>query len=124
MPSPKVRGLVHDACATSRTPRVEVSTAVRDDEVELAVRDNGTGLSDGVRQRLFQSFFTTKAQGLGLGLAIVHSIVERHQGRIQAENHDDGGAVFRIVLPALWSAGSEAYEARLMQGVTEPAVSH
>jgi signal transduction histidine kinase len=113
-----------DACATSRTPRVEVSTAVRDDEVELAVRDNGTGLSDGVRQRLFQSFFTTKAQGLGLGLAIVHSIVERHQGRIQADNHGDGGAVFLVVLPALWSSGSGAYGARLMRGVTEPAASH
>jgi signal transduction histidine kinase len=65
------------------------------------VRDNGPGLTEDVRKRLFESFFTTKTQGLGLGLPIVQSIVERHHGRVRAENDDRGGAVFRVVVPIL-----------------------
>ena len=87
-----------EASAASAAPLVEVSTVARDDEVEIAVRDNGPGLSEDVRRHLFESFFTTKSQGLGLGLAIVHSIVERHHGRVQAENGVLGGAVFRVVV--------------------------
>ena len=88
-----------EACATRTTPRVEVFTINHDSEIEVLVRDNGPGLPEGVRLHLFESFFTTKPQGLGLGLAIVHSIVERHHGRILAENNEEGGAVFRVVLP-------------------------
>jgi signal transduction histidine kinase len=111
-----------EACAASSAPRVEVTTIHRDAEIEVAVRDNGPGLSEGARLHLFESFFTTKPQGLGLGLAIVHSIVERHRGRIQAENGKQGGAIFRVVLPCTPSSlgGSEA---RLMQVGTESSMS-
>ncbi len=81
------------------TRPVVVATAVRDRSVELTVRDSGPGLSAEVQPRLFESFFTTKEHGLGLGLVIVRSIVERHGGRVCAENDPDGGAVFRVVLP-------------------------
>ena len=49
--------------------------------------------------RVFEPFFTTKRQGLGMGLAIVRSIVERHRGRVNVESGEAGGAVFRVQLP-------------------------
>jgi signal transduction histidine kinase len=58
-----------------------------------------------VRPHLFESFFTTKSHGLGLGLVIVQSIVERHHGQVRAENGEQGGAIFRVVLPATRSPG-------------------
>jgi len=93
-----------DAAAASTTPQVTISTEVRGEEVEVAVRDNGPGLTPDVQQHLFESFFTTKPQGLGLGLPIVQSIVERHHGRVRAENADEGGAIFRVTLPGTPSA--------------------
>ncbi|MGH7460173.1 MAG: sensor histidine kinase [Longimicrobiales bacterium] len=66
---------------------------------EIFVRDTGPGLSPEVQQRIFEPFYSTKSQGLGMGLAIVRSIVERHQGHVSGENVDTGGAVFRVRLP-------------------------
>jgi PAS domain S-box-containing protein len=80
--------------------KVEISTAGNgDNEVRLSVRDHGTGIHTEVHERLFDRFFTTKEQGLGMGLAIVRSIVESHGGDIQAENAADGGARFYFTLP-------------------------
>ncbi len=90
-----------DASAASASSRVVVSTFDRGDTVEISVSDNGRGLTDDVRHRLFESFFTTKPEGLGLGLAIVKSTVERHRGTVWAENDVRGGAVFSVVLPAM-----------------------
>ena len=113
-----------EACAASPTPRVEVSTFGRDAGIEVTVRDNGPGLSQGIRLHLFESFFTTKEAGLGLGLAIVHSIVERHHGRILAENGEQGGAVFRVILPCTRNSPADVAGARLMHLGVEPTVSH
>jgi PAS domain S-box-containing protein len=63
-----------------------------------SVRDYGTGIPEETRGRLFEQFFTTKAKGLGMGLAIVRSIVESHGGMIVAENADGGGARFCFTL--------------------------
>ncbi|MFL6499518.1 MAG: ATP-binding protein [Candidatus Udaeobacter sp.] len=80
--------------------KVEVSTAANgDNEVHVSVRDHGTGIRTEVHERLFDRFFTTKEQGLGMGLAIVRSIVESHGGDIQAENVRGGGARFYFTLP-------------------------
>ena len=80
--------------------KVEISTAGNgDNEVRLSVRDHGTGIRTEVHERLFDQFFTTKEQGLGMGLAIVRSIVESHGGKIDAENVADGGARFHFTLP-------------------------
>ena len=80
--------------------KVEISTAGNgDNDVRLSVRDHGTGIRTEVHERLFDRFFTTKEQGLGMGLAIVRSIVESHGGDIQAENVADGGARFYFTLP-------------------------
>jgi C4-dicarboxylate-specific signal transduction histidine kinase len=70
-----------------------------DGTVRTSVRDYGVGISDEVQDRLFDPFFSTKAEGLGMGLAIVRSIVESHGGTITAENADGGGTRFEFVLP-------------------------
>lgn len=70
-----------------------------DGTVRTSVRDHGIGISEGMQDRLFDPFFSTKSEGLGMGLAIVRSIVEAHGGTITAENARDGGALFEFVLP-------------------------
>jgi C4-dicarboxylate-specific signal transduction histidine kinase len=80
--------------------KVEVSTSNGDDTVCVTVRDHGSGIRKENRDQLFQQFFTTKEDGLGMGLAIVRSIVEAHAGGIGAENAEGGGARFHFTLPA------------------------
>jgi PAS domain S-box-containing protein len=67
--------------------------------VEVTVADSGQGFDPGQLSRLFESFFTTKKDGLGMGLSIARSIVEAHGGRIWAENRPEGGAIFRFTVP-------------------------
>jgi signal transduction histidine kinase len=67
--------------------------------VEVSVTDSGRGIPPEKLPRLFESFFTTKANGMGLGLAIARSIIDSHQGQIFAENNSDVGATFRFDLP-------------------------
>jgi signal transduction histidine kinase len=67
--------------------------------VEIAVSDSGHGIPADHLKRLFESFYTTKKEGMGLGLSIARSIVEAHGGRILAENRPGGGATFRVFLP-------------------------
>jgi signal transduction histidine kinase len=78
---------------------VTVATSRGENQAEVLVHDTGRGIPPGVQPHLFESFFSTKSGGLGLGLAIVRSIVERHNGRVHVENSPSGGAVFRVCLP-------------------------
>lgn len=97
--------LVHNAFDAMRsTPpsgrEVEIVTSYNGDgTICAAVRDHGSGISEPTRERLFEQFFTTKEEGLGMGLAIVRSIVEAHGGSITADNADGGGARFLFHLP-------------------------
>jgi two-component system, LuxR family, sensor histidine kinase DctS len=68
--------------------------------VEFAVTDHGRGLSDEVREKLFTPFFTTKAEGMGLGLSLCRTVVEQHGGALTFEPADPRGTVFRFTLPA------------------------
>jgi signal transduction histidine kinase len=68
--------------------------------VDLAVRDRGHGIAPEHLPKLFEPFFSTKRQGMGLGLSIARTLVESHGGRIWAENAVDRGAVFHVELPA------------------------
>src|SRR6266436_2146973 len=70
-----------------------------DGMVRTSVRDYGVGISEEMQDRLFDPFFSTKTEGLGMGLAIVRSIVESHGGTITAKNADGGGTRFEFVLP-------------------------
>jgi PAS domain S-box-containing protein len=80
--------------------RVIVRTASRDGGVEVCVQDTGKGIAESDLQQIFALFYSTKGEGLGVGLSISRSIVEAYGGRIWAENDPDGGAIFRIRLPA------------------------
>jgi signal transduction histidine kinase len=68
-------------------------------EVVIAVRDSGPGLEPESRERLFETFYTTKPQGLGLGLTISRRIIEAHGGRLWASANHDNGATFQFTLP-------------------------
>lgn len=68
--------------------------------VVISVRDTGPGVPEDVMERMFNPFFTTRAAGTGLGLAIVHRIADAHDGRVTVRNHEDGGAVVELMLPA------------------------
>jgi PAS domain S-box-containing protein len=83
----------------SRRQVVIVTEQNGHDTICASVRDYGAGIPVEMRDRLFDHFFTTKAEGMGMGLAIVRSIVESHGGTITAENADGGGARFQFTLP-------------------------
>ena len=71
-----------------------------DDGIEVSVRDRGCGIATDDLPRLFEPFFTTRNEGMGLGLSIAQSIVTAHRGRIWAESNPDGGMSFHFTLPA------------------------
>jgi PAS domain S-box-containing protein len=89
--------------AMADTPETERRLLVRtatigERRVQLSVTDSGVGIPPEKLPRLFDSFFTTKQEGMGMGLAIARSIIDAHNGRISAENNSDGGATFRFDL--------------------------
>ena len=67
--------------------------------VEFAVADRGPGIPVALQEQVFEPFFSTKAEGMGMGLKICRSIVEFHRGRLWASPHPDGGTIFRFTLP-------------------------
>ena len=86
------------AANASGARRLHVQTMFHQGRVRASVRDEGGGLPADV-ERLFQPFYTTKPQGLGMGLAICRSIAAAHAGRLWAEPHPERGAVFHFELP-------------------------
>ena len=90
-----------DAMRDCSRRELNIATAIkRDGMVEIAVADTGPGISDEIADRLFQPFTTTKVTGMGVGLSISRTIVEAHGGQLSVERNHDGGATFRLTLPA------------------------
>ncbi|MCA9217852.1 MAG: hypothetical protein KDB27_32505, partial [Planctomycetales bacterium] len=85
---------------------VTVSTCYREDCVEVAVEDNGEGLSPESADTVFDAFVTTKAAGMGLGLAICRSIIHSHCGVIWVTPNTDRGATFHFKLPVATGANA------------------
>ena len=89
-----------DAVADSDGPRIVTLRARRENhEIHLSVSDSGKGIDPEVMPRLFDPFYTTKPAGMGMGLAVVRSIIENHGGRIWATRNSDRGATFEFILP-------------------------
>lgn len=87
--------------AGSPVKRIMVSTrATRDGDVEFRIEDTGPGFDSQVLDKVFDTFFSTKEDGMGLGLSISQSIIEAHGGRLWCESAPGGGAVCRFTLPA------------------------
>jgi two-component system sensor kinase FixL len=80
--------------------RITVLVQAVDTQVEVAVSDAGHGIAADMLSHVFEPFFSTKPNGLGMGLAISRSIIEAHRGSIRAKNNEAGGATFTITLPA------------------------
>lgn len=78
-------------------PRIRVEADISDSHARLSVSDNGPGVDD--QKRLFDAFYSTKPDGLGMGLAISQSIIKSHLGRLRLEQQKGSGAIFHIELP-------------------------
>jgi signal transduction histidine kinase len=79
--------------------KLTITTGVRDNEVELSVRDTGLGIPEENLSKIFEPYFTTKVTGSGLGLTLVFKIIREHQGEIAVSSREGEGACFTISLP-------------------------
>lgn len=81
--------------------KLTISTAVKIDFIELSIKDNGKGIPEEIKDKIFQPFFTTKSEelGTGLGLSVVHGIIKSHKGKIDFVSNNGEGTEFFIHLP-------------------------
>ena len=107
-----VLNLMNNACYTvwkrsqnapdDYKPQISIKTSMADGEITISISDNGEGMSELVKQRLYENFFTTKpiGQGTGLGMGITRDIVEnKHHGRLAFESTQGEGTTFTITIP-------------------------
>jgi len=93
----------------SKRRRLTLTTSVSDDQaIEVCVADMGEGLSTEAHSKLFDAFYTTKADGLGMGLAISRTIVEAHEGQIWATPNSPHGTIFSLTIPIRQREGTHA----------------
>lgn len=95
-----IRNAVDAMADSPRRELIIASQRLDNGSVQVSVTDTGSGINDDFRERLFQPFMTTKAEGMGVGLSISRSIIEAHGGRIWADANPKGGTVFHFTLPA------------------------
>ena len=103
-----------EACAETATGgqvllRGEVVRTGEGGTQRIVILDNGPGIEHDALSKLFRPFYTTKADGTGLGLAVVQKIIVQHGGQVEARNRPEGGAAFTVTLP-LCGAAPEAVE--------------
>jgi signal transduction histidine kinase len=90
--------------AMSTGGTISIATSQTDDVITLTVSDTGTGIPADVIDRIFEPYFTTKADGTGLGLAMAYKVVKEHGGDIYVQSEVGKGTCFRITLPAVRKA--------------------
>src|SRR5581483_7541657 len=98
--------VINSVQATEGAGSVTLSASARDGKVLLQVKDEGCGISQDNLDKIFDPFFTTKETGTGLGLSVVHQIVEQHGGLLTVENNAGRGATFSILLPVRTEAAA------------------
>ena len=104
-----------DCPANEREVKVRAETT-ESGLLRLAVRDRGPGLRGDNLDKVFQPFYTTKRDGLGMGLSMSRSIIEAHGGRVWAENNPDRGAPFYGTLPVRDEGRGTSVEGRVTRG--------
>ena len=97
--------LLNAAQASPKGAPITVKTRLADSMVEVLVIDRGSGIDAANLKNIFNPFFTTKSDGVGLGLAIVSKIVDEHRGKIAVDSTPKEGSVFHVVLPAFSKEG-------------------
>src|SRR2546423_1552281 len=97
--------------------RISLETSIEEDNAVVRVRDNGTGMTESVRQRCLEPFFSTKGErGTGLGLSMVYGIVDRHRGKLEIESAPGQGTTFIIRLPIADSSAMQNPESSAQAG--------
>jgi len=96
------------SAVNDRPRELVVSTEPAGDEVRFKVRDAGVGIDPTAAERLFESFYTTKEDGMGIGLSVSRSIIEAHEGRLWAMPNDGPGATFAFSVPCNWMPNTAA----------------
>ncbi len=91
--------LLNAIYVTTRVRNIEIVIDRRADHFRFEVIDDGPGVDEAMKEEIFSPFFTTRAQGTGLGLAVVRQVVDAHGGKVVVEKAPLGGAVFRMELP-------------------------
>jgi two-component system sensor histidine kinase DctS len=81
--------------------QITIALTCAEGYASLTIADRGCGIEASVAAQLFDPLFTTKPEGMGMGLAICRSVVENHRGRLSFEANPEGGTVFRILLPMI-----------------------
>ncbi len=96
-----IRNALEAMCEVPREQRVltVMTDAVSSGSLEIRVADTGPGLPVDRMEAAFDAFHTTKQEGMGMGLAICRSIAESHSGHLDADNTEQGGAIFTLTLP-------------------------
>lgn len=95
-----ISNLLHNAIKFTKTGTIKVSSKIQDGNVVVSVKDNGPGIDHQIIPILFSKFTTKSDRGTGLGLYICKNIIEAHDGKIWAENSEDGvGAIFSFSIP-------------------------
>jgi signal transduction histidine kinase len=102
--------LVTNACnamadAEPKSRKLFVRTSASPEGVRVTVADRGRGIPTESLPRIFDSFYSTRPEGMGLGLTVCHAIIAAHHGRLWAENNPEGGASFHFMLPAVEASG-------------------
>lgn len=117
-----LHNLIHNALVFSPVEPNIILSAERDDcdpeWVNISVSDNGPGIKKENINQIFEPFFTTRSQGTGLGLAVVKTVAQSHQGKVSVSNLQDGGACFNLRLPIFVN-----YKNKINQSVLEHSVS-
>ena len=84
------------ATDASVEPKIEIELKIEQGTVEIAIKDNGVGISAAQQERIFTPYFTTKSSGSGIGLSVVRQIIEKHNGSIRFESKEGAGTVFYL----------------------------
>jgi CheY-like chemotaxis protein len=102
-----------DATAGEPNRKIDVSVSYEEGHIKLAITDNGCGVLDEIKEKIFEPFFTTKKinQGTGIGLSIVRTIIEEHEGKLELNSKAGAGSTFTVLFPVTFGQAVMAVNA-------------